>query len=714
VKTAPLSPHWAAPQLLALPQRWADQMAGQWRRYAMPGEHRNLLDVEGADRWLERRLAELQEGERAGIKPRMGDDDLRKLADLEARDHADRQATIAGDWMHKGGDIPADMLAAAITDEQRADALAVMDARGLADLWPDGPDMTDRGRLARLRDPVFWRRVFRKAHARTVESCAIRLGLVNGRADPYLSRESLEIATRRQAANMAMLKHTIAVSERGDEMTLLAIAEKSVSNPTIRRGELMTRVSGFELCADKMGHVKRWAVLTCPSRMHKWSHLPAPKGQSGLPIENKKYDGTLPGDAQRYLAAQWRKLCAHWEREGLRVYGFRTTEPHRDGTPHWNILCFFAPMTERVFLKKQCKISVDAIPVFDAGLRRYFLDNDSPNESGAAEHRVRISAIDASKGSAAAYIAKYIAKGVDGFALDEDLFGKHMERTSRAVVAWSRVWGIRQFQQIGGPPVTAWRQLRRINPDNLGTAETVADTLRQAVAAVNLKLTEPDEKRAVAWQRYTQVQGGPTCKRAAWKIRMLMEQREQANRYGETSKPRIVGVVGLGRVAAAAPAHLAARGPVGGGFYRQALTAIEAERSEWLTVPKGNTVEAIEAHCQRLQGLIQSMDIEAAERAQRGIARIQAQRAAITAAEERFPGTVGAVRQREAVAPWTRVNNCTATPTLDTLDRRHMDVSTGQFAPLKRLRRKLDRRYIWGAGGQTNRRNENHGQETGT
>lgn len=700
-----LSPQWAAPQLLALPARWADQMAGQWRRYAKPGEHRNMLDQEGADRWLERRLAELDAGRLAGITPKMGDSDLCKLADLEARDHADRQATIAGDWNAKAGHIPADMLAQAITDEQRADALAVMDARGLADMWPDGPAMTDRGRLARLRDPAFWRRVFRKAHARTVESCAIRLGLVNGRQDPYLSRESLDIATKRQAANMAMLKHTMAVSERGDELTLFKVAEKSVSNPTIRRGELMTRVSGFELCADHLGHVKRWAVLTCPSRMHKFTHT-----KNGHPVENKRYDGTQPRDAQNYLAGQWRKLCVWWERQGLRVYGFRTTEPHQDGTPHWNILCFFAPLTERVFLKKQCKVPTDATAVFDAGLHLYFLENDNPDEPGARRHRVKIEAIDASKGSAAAYIAKYIAKGIDGFGLDVDLFGNNIERTSRAVVAWSRVWGIRQFQQIGGPPVTAWRELRRINPDNLGTAETVADVVRLAVAAVNLKQTEPDEKRAVAWQRYTDLQGGPTCKRAAWRVRMLMEQREQANRYGEASQPRIVGVVGMGRVVAPAPAHLAARSIEASGFYRPALTAIQSERTEWATVPKGCTDEALEKHCQRLQGLIHAMDAEAAQRAQRGIERIQAQRAAIVAAEERFPGTAGAVRQREALAPWTRVNNCTATPTLDTLDRRHMDTAPATFGPLKRLRRKLDRRYSWGAGGQTNRESEPHGQ----
>lgn len=678
----PLYPHWAAPRLYALPLRWAEKMAASWRGIVEQLAAKRLTHG-GADEWLRRRLDELEAGRRAGIAPSMGDSDLCKLADLEARDHADRQADIEGRYRVVWAHMPADYLARCILHKQVQAAQWLMACRGVADLWPDGPEMTDRGRLARLRDPVFWRRVFRKAHARTVESCAIRLGLVNGRADPYISRESLEIATKRQAARSAMLAHTMAVSERGDEMTLLEVAERSVSNPTIRRGELMTRVSGFELCADDLGHVKRWAVLTCPSRMHKWTHT-----KNGHPVENKRYDGTQPREAQQYLAQQWRRVCAWWERQGLRVYGFRTTEPHQDGTPHWNVLCFFAPMTERVHLKKLCKVPTAAVPVFDDGLRRYFLLNDSATERGAAEHRVKIEAIDPTKGSAAAYIAKYIAKGVDGFGLDVDLSGNNIERTSRAVVAWSRVWGIRQFQQIGGPPVTVWRELRRLNPDNLGDVATVADTLRDAAAAVNLKLSEPDEKRAVAWQRYAMTQGGPTCKRAAWRVRMLMEQREKANRYGEASQPRIVGVVGAGRVPTAAPAHLAARGVAGGGYFRPALTAIQSERTEWVVISKGSADDAIEAHCERLQGLIHAMDAQAA----RDMAlRIEAQRKRAGDLE----------RLREALPPWTRVNNCTATPTLDTLDRQQLDVSRGQFAPLKRLRRKLDRRFNWDqrAGG---------------
>lgn len=672
-------PTWADARLQALPARWADRMVAEWRRYAFPGQYRNLVNVEKADAWLQRRLDELEAGQRAGIRPSMGDSDLCKLADQEARDHADRQATIAGDWRAKAADIPDDMLARAVLDEQRADALRVMQGRGLADLYPDGPDMTEAGKLARLRDPAFWRRVFRRAHARTIEQCAIALGLVHARADCYASAESRKVYAERQRANAAMLAHTIAVNEHGQEMTLATVAEKSVANPTIRRGELMTRVAGFEGCADALGHVKRWAVITCPSRMHKFTQL-----DGGKVVENPRYDGTQPRDAQQYLAGQWRKLCAHWEREGLRVYGFRTTEPHHDGTPHWNVLCFFAPMTERVTLKTLCKLPTDAVPVFDDGLRRYFLENDNPTERGAAERRVKIKAIDPGKGSAAGYIAKYIAKGVDGHALEFDLYGNPIVEATDAVVTWARVWGIRQFQQIGGPPVTVWRELRRLHPDHMAEADETADALRAAVGAVNLQLIEPGERKAVAWQRYTMAQGGPTCRRALQRVKLHRVEREVCNRYGEPAAARVLGVVGTGSVSAPVPAHIAARGLRFGGFTRKATTVIESERSEWVIVSKGGELDAIEAHCARIEGMLRQLDARDAQRLERLQQRRQDE-----------------ARLREALPPWTRVNNCTPTPTLDTLDRAHMDTGPSMFGPLNRHRRKVGRFYNWNqkAGG---------------
>lgn len=725
-------PTWAADRLGKLPARWRDRLEYQWRKHAQFSSDGMTLEawkaekagrIKKADAWLTRRLDELEAGARAGVHPAMDDAAICKLAEQEARDHGDRQNKIAGDFRRAvAREVPSDDLGAALLQLLTADAKQAMQGRGLLDLYPNGPTMTEAGKLARLKCRAFWRRVLRKVHARTVEQCAIALGIVNGNEDVYLSRESLRIQMARQTANAAMLANSVAVGEYGQEMTLASVAERSVSNPTIRRGELMTRVSGFELCADQMGHVKRWAVLTCPSRMHKFTTVDLPGGKKKT-VENRRYDGTKPGEAQRYLAGQWRKLCAWWARQGLRVYGFRTTEPHKDATPHWNVLCFFAPMTDRVTLKTRTKEPRRAVVVFDKGLRRYFLFNDQEATEQlrreAKKRRVKIKAIEDGAGSAAAYIAKYISKGIDGKGLERDLWGNPIETATKAVVAWSRVWGIRQFQQIGGPPVTVWRELRKLNPENLGTEAETADTLRSAAAAVNLRLDEPDEKMAVAWKRYTDTQGGPCAKRKAWKVRMLMQQRETANRYGEASAARMVGVWAAGRVPTAAPAHLAARGINAGGFYRPAFTAIESERCAWVVVSasqgRADAVdEALREHCARLEAQIAAMDAEAAERARVRIAALQRQSAAFRALEGEL--SPEEVREREALAPWTRVNNCTATPTLDRLDRRHMDTAPAAFGPLKRRRAKLGRHYEWKSreAGGLSTNEEKNGQSNPT
>lgn len=657
----PDRPYWADKHLLKLPQRWAARMVGQWRKRAAESDTGHGR----ADAWLQQRIAEIEQAYRAGLTPAMDDDAICTLAAQEATDYGNHFATIAGKVARAWGHMPRANLRQYTTIRQASAAKKLMQQRGMADLYPDGPDMTPAGKLERLQDPAFWRKALRKAHCRTVEACAIELGFVRADRDCYVSRESLGMHIKRQAANAAMLANTIAVNEHGDERTLQELAERSVSNPVIRRGELMTRVAGFEACADALGHIKRWAVLTCPSRMHKYTRA------NGRTVENQRFDGTKPREAQAYLAQQWRRLCLWYERQGLRVYGFRTTEPHHDGCPHWNVLCFFAPMTDRVFLKKQCRIPVPAVAVFDAGLRRYFLENESPNEPGAQQRRVKIEAIEGEKGSAAAYIAKYISKGIDGHGMQLDLYGNPIAEASRAVVAWSRLWGIRQFQQIGGAPVTVWRELRRLHPENLGTESETPDTLRAAMAAVNLQLIEPGEKKAVAWMRYTNAQGGPTCKRKDWSVRLLRQEREGLNRYGEPAAARVVGVTAAGRVAVPTPAHMAHLKNAAP-LTRAAFVSIESERAQWIVVPKADTESAFMEQCTRMVARIEKLDAAAADKR----ARISEVRLAYG----------------EAMSPWTRVNNCTSTPTLDRLDRRE---PASPFAPLRAHRAKLGRFYEW-------------------
>jgi hypothetical protein len=126
-------------------------------------------------------------------------------------------------------------------------------------------------------------------------------------------------------------------------------------------------------------------------------------------------------------------------------------------------------------------------------------------EPGARDHRVKFKSIDTAQGSACGYLAKYIAKNIDGFEVGADYeatgtttpgrdsrtMGGALESgrevpsvsesghwppasqksatdasaTVQRVGAWAALWGIRQFQQIGGPQVTIYRELRRIRPD---------------------------------------------------------------------------------------------------------------------------------------------------------------------------------------------------------------------------------------------------------
>lgn len=351
-------------------------------------------------------------------------------------------------------------------------------------------------------DSAWWRRQLRKLHGQKVESAAIEVGLVKKQTGIYASDETVERKRQQSRRNRRILESMQAVSDTGDCLNLAEIADLSVSNPRIRRAELMTRVRGFEDVAKSLGHVAEFYTLTCPSRMHAYL------AKSGDP--NPKYDGTKPKQAQAYLAHVWVNIRKAAARRNLNFYGFRVAEPQHDATPHWHFLLFM-PKGQEDALRELIQSYALAV------------DGDEP---GAKEHRFKAVPIDYSKGSAAGYIAKYIAKSIDGYALDEGVYGEDPIEGAQRVQAWASVWGLRQFQQIGGPPVSVWRELRRL--DGKGPKGVVAEI--SAVA------DQGD------WQAYVQLMGGPFATRKEQTLRLARQWNDQPGRYGEPLGWQVKGV----------------------------------------------------------------------------------------------------------------------------------------------------------------------------
>jgi hypothetical protein len=314
------------------------------------------------------------------------DDDIRRLA---------RQA--AHESMLVASDLPPDWASKCLQ--------SVTQKYGIVHPDCDSPD----GVVARLKCPIWWSRNLRRQYARTMETAALRLNKVNHRTGLYVSDAGLLLRKSQKSRNRDLLSSLTAVNELGESISLNEIIEHSLSNPHVRRSELMCRIAGMEIEARNNGHAGVFCTMTCPSRMHA--------SLSRSCRRNPRYDDTSPREAQAYLRKQWAKTRAKLDRQGIRPYGFRVAEPQHDGTPHWHFLLF----TEATNLNELISI-----------LRKYALQVDG-NEPGAAKHRFTHTLIDWNKGSAAGYIAKYISKNIDGFGMDMDLHGSKASSSAERV-----------------------------------------------------------------------------------------------------------------------------------------------------------------------------------------------------------------------------------------------------------------------------------------
>lgn len=383
--------------------------------------------------------------------------------------------------------------------------------------------------IARLVDARWWRRQLRKRVKRAFEAGNIRLGYVNYRGEPYASNDAVLSRLAQNRRNAAALAATLVQNENGQQFSIAELAEKTTANKAIRRGELMLRINGFEQIARECGDQGIFITWTCPSRFHAMQH-------SGKP--NDKFDGSTPREANAYLGKMTSLCRSALARRGIGLYGFRIAEPHHDGCPHWHLLLFVRP-TAKYKTAHLRDVAGRAIRI----MKRYAWRMDR-GEPGAFARRLDVKRIDWAKGSAAGYIAKYVAKNIDGVAehktkegyvVTADTEGDVELTPSARVESWAACWGIRQFQQWGGAPVTVWRELRRIEESMLNEAPAAMRRAWDAVQKVE------GEKRA-CWAEYLRAQGGALVPRKELVVTLAKDEKTVIGRYGETLRTTPYGV----------------------------------------------------------------------------------------------------------------------------------------------------------------------------
>ncbi len=372
-----------------------------------------------------------------------------------------------------------------------------------------------RGRVRRACTGKFWRRRLLVYYGRSAEHATRKAGLVQRRRSLYVSGLAFRAHREKVKATERWLKECVAISDAGEQLSLWDVHQASQGNPALRRAELMTRLRGFEEIADELGHIGEFITLTCPSEFHATN-------ADGTP--NARYAGHTVKDAQAWLQKMWARSRAGLKRKGVTVYGFRIAEPHHDGTPHWHMVLFTLAHHRRALRRM---------------LAGHWL-SEGGRDAGAKDHRIKFKSIDRSKGSAAGYLAKYVAKNIDGFEVGDDLEAddraeraedapgrRDAIRTARRVAAWASLHGIRQFQQIGGPQVTIYRECRRLRapvaPASVERARLAAD--------------------AGEWADFIRSIGGIAAGRAG-ALALWSEIAGDCNQYDELRGPQIVGIRG--------------------------------------------------------------------------------------------------------------------------------------------------------------------------
>ncbi|WP_280570670.1 replication endonuclease [Chromohalobacter sp. 296-RDG] len=403
-----------------------------------------------------------------------------------------------------------------------ADELALRRARARARqhgiVPPDSKSKTAY-QVARLSCSKWWRRKLRRLAGERLEQVQREAHRVHKRAGIYCSDVTIERRRQQKVRNRTLLETIEAINQHGQAYTLAELAELGLSNPDHRRAELMLRIRDTESEARRLGHVGVFYTITAPSRFHPVLASSARR--------NHKYVGATPREAQQHIQQVWAKTRAKLARDGHGIYGIRVVEPHHDGTPHWHLLVWMAPEAEQAVTE----------------ILRAYAEEEAPEElfDGRGQKttaRFKAVKIDHTRGTAAGYVAKYISKNINGEQFTRDgVEGDNLDRYDHdlseiapRIEAWAATWGIRQFQFVGLPSVTVWREVRRLTERQEQQLADWEAATRPAPTAAERFHAIRQAANAGQWDVFLRLMGGPNTPRKDRPVRPWTVQRMDPKR----------------------------------------------------------------------------------------------------------------------------------------------------------------------------------------
>ncbi|ECL8477698.1 replication endonuclease [Salmonella enterica] len=363
--------------------------------------------------------------------------------------------------------------------------------------------------ISKMISVRFWSRHFRTFTRRRREHLHITLGDVRRQRSVICSPQWVQhwLASRKLGREI-MAETSLEDEETGETLPLLSAVDASVSNNEKRRAEMLTRVKGLEELAELEAgsqdgdHVALFFTWTAPRQYHAWV-------KTGH--RNRKWNGASPRETQQYFSRIFKNFSTALARRNIHIFGLRITESHHDGTPHWHGI---------IFVRREQEAALREI--FEVYASVEDCTSRKPGEV-PTQPQLMIKSVDKRMGSVTAYITKHICRNIEGCApggRDKET-GRSWAELARHSAAWASLWGIRQFQFIGGPPVSVWRELRKLSDQKR------ADGVSPAFGELHRAAGVGD------WAEYARLQGGVSVTRKNLTMRTWYQSADEPDECGQ-------------------------------------------------------------------------------------------------------------------------------------------------------------------------------------